>query len=320
MNRTALCIKMLNLLNSNELISRQDLADMLETNIRNIVEFKNELETAGYIIETVHGRYGGYRLHKERLFPNIAATSEEITSVNEALKYLKVHNFDDFKSFESAMIKLKAGFKDPLKSNEIYYFGDSVTSSADDRKMLRKIEKAKNEFSIVEFDYKPLNSKKGFERRRIEPYEIINNADGYYICAYDLTKNKKHTFKNFKIIDTRMHDLNVTNLTFKRDSEFKLNEYIGTNDFFKSALYCHLKINGIHGELIREKNIGINCKKSFNDGELDLEFYMENKVRLKEFILMLGSDAEVLAPVELKKEIIKEISDTLGKYHLGSML
>ena len=59
MNRAALCIRMLTLLNSRGLLSKTELAELLETNVRNIPEFKRELEIAGYTIDSIPGRYGG---------------------------------------------------------------------------------------------------------------------------------------------------------------------------------------------------------------------------------------------------------------------
>ena len=52
MNRCALCLQMLRLLKARGMMSRQELADELQTNIRNLSEFRKELETAGYVIES----------------------------------------------------------------------------------------------------------------------------------------------------------------------------------------------------------------------------------------------------------------------------
>ena len=50
---------MLEILYSREIIGIAELARLLETNPRNIPEYKKELEKAGYVIDTVAGRYGG---------------------------------------------------------------------------------------------------------------------------------------------------------------------------------------------------------------------------------------------------------------------
>ena len=59
MNRTGLTIKMLTLLKARGKMSTKELAEELETNPRNIREFRKELELAGYVVEETRGRYGG---------------------------------------------------------------------------------------------------------------------------------------------------------------------------------------------------------------------------------------------------------------------
>ena len=70
MNRCALCIRMLQLLRARGRMQINEIARELETNPRNIREFKKELETAGYVIRQFTGKYGGYQLDEEVLFPS----------------------------------------------------------------------------------------------------------------------------------------------------------------------------------------------------------------------------------------------------------
>ena len=65
MNRTNLCIRMLQLLKARGKMNTTQLATELEVNPRNIREFKKELVLAGYNVEEVKGRYGGYILNDE---------------------------------------------------------------------------------------------------------------------------------------------------------------------------------------------------------------------------------------------------------------
>ena len=58
MNRAGLCIQMLNLLKARGKMNTNELAQALETNPRNIREFKKELVVAGYNIEYIRGKYG----------------------------------------------------------------------------------------------------------------------------------------------------------------------------------------------------------------------------------------------------------------------
>ena len=51
MKRCAACIRMLQLLRSRGFMTREELAQELNTNVRNILEYRKELEEVGYVIE-----------------------------------------------------------------------------------------------------------------------------------------------------------------------------------------------------------------------------------------------------------------------------
>ena len=58
MKRCAACIRMLQLLRSSGFMTREQLAAELDTNVRNILEYRKELEEACYVIEGTTGKYG----------------------------------------------------------------------------------------------------------------------------------------------------------------------------------------------------------------------------------------------------------------------
>ena len=81
MNRCALTIRMLMILRARGTkypVSTRVLAQELETNPRNIREFKKELVTAGFNIIEKKGPYGGYMLDEEQLMPVTRLTEEEM--------------------------------------------------------------------------------------------------------------------------------------------------------------------------------------------------------------------------------------------------
>ncbi|MDY3303358.1 MAG: HTH domain-containing protein [Clostridia bacterium] len=76
-SRTYNCIQMLKILFTRGTVKIKDLAAELQTNPRNIPEYKMELEFAGYQIDTVPGRNGGYRLSTSDFFPTVRLTDAE---------------------------------------------------------------------------------------------------------------------------------------------------------------------------------------------------------------------------------------------------
>ncbi len=312
MNRSALCIRMLNLLNARGLMSREALASELDTNIRNIAEFKKELETAGYAIESVSGKNGGYRLIKEKLFPGLALSDEEIAGINEALKYLKVNHFAEYRCFEGAMDKLKAGLHNPQYNENIHYLYSGSAPSKTEEKMRQLLQKAANTHYSILMNYRSLKGKQ--KPREIQPYEIINTKDGYYVLAYDISADTLHSYKSFKIIDSRMSEVSISNHRFTRDLQFKFNDFIGEAGLFKTTYSADLVIDGEVAFLINENTPGIANEKCFKNNQLFLKITFENEAQLKRFILSLGQSCLVKAPDSLRAWIKAELKTTLSRY------
>ena len=77
MGKTSNCLKMLQILSSGRVYKGQELADILETNVRNIAEYRTVLEMAGYYIEGIPGKYGGYRLITQSVIPTVRLNEAE---------------------------------------------------------------------------------------------------------------------------------------------------------------------------------------------------------------------------------------------------
>ena len=105
MNRVASCIKLVQILSANnDYVSTKELAEVLETNARNIREYIKELEIAGYVIQSSQGIYGGYMLDKTSLLPNIKLNEEEIESINKANNFLANScDYLDYKNYSIAI-------------------------------------------------------------------------------------------------------------------------------------------------------------------------------------------------------------------------
>lgn len=313
MNRSALCIKMLNLLNARGLMSRDELSKELDTNIRNISEFKKELETAGYMIESVSGKYGGYRLVQEKLFPPLNLDNDEVKGINEALNYLKANNFAEFELFQSAMDKVKAKVNNPLDSEQVNYLRHQTFNDEETNKMRKILLNAKQSCSVVEMEYSSGKSNE-FLKREIQPYEIINTVSGYYVLAYDITTNKKHDFKNFKIISTRMRNVKVIDKKFNRDIDFKLQDYIGENSLFKTRIKVELEVYNEMSKVLQERKVGIDSSYRFENDVLYLSAEFDNEYAMYTFIHSLGMNCKVISPKYVQDKVKNDLLATLDYY------
>lgn len=108
-SKTAKCIKMLQILNRSGVVKIKDLAAQLNTNERNIPEYKETLTAAGYPIACVRGPAGGYYLPKKVMFPSLHLIGEEKQALFEGYHYLLARNdFMHKKEFSAAMTKISS--------------------------------------------------------------------------------------------------------------------------------------------------------------------------------------------------------------------
>lgn len=89
MSKTSNCIRMLMILSDGNVHSISELSEKLETNPRNIIEYRKELEDSGYPIIGVPGKFGGYKIIKEDMFPCLKLTIEERKALSAGVGYLK---------------------------------------------------------------------------------------------------------------------------------------------------------------------------------------------------------------------------------------
>lgn len=316
MNRSALVIKMLQILyGRNTPISKAKLASELETNPRNIAEFKKELEIAGYTIESTTGKYGGYRLRDDSIFPSLNLDQSEKEAVNEALTFMESqHHFIAYESFRSAMNKLKARIQNQHESSETIYLSDArIKPSEKENQMIALLTRAKEQKLLVTLQYCSAMDA-DFKERMLQPYEIIVNSEGIYVHAYDVTAGKKKDYKFFKIVETRMKNIRILPQKFIRSSEYRFSNYCGKQSLMKDLYEVELEISGVNGRLINESRIENLLDKKYENQVLYIRFMMEGQMQVKKFILSLGRDCKVISPQSLKEEIKEELQAVLAQY------
>lgn len=313
MGRSANCIRMLLLLKSRGFLTREELAQLLHTNIRNISEYRKELEEAGYTIESTTGKYGGYRLLPSSLFPVISLRKEELQAVKEAQSYLKSRgDFLIYSEFESACDKLLATTTMDSKEKGFYVETKGNHVSKHIKDMIKRMEIARDDHRVISILYKSMHAD-DFSFVRVHPYELLNDKGSYYCLGYSL---KAKDFRKFKFSEERMQDLKILETSFQRDPSFHIKDHIGEmglmkNEYYKLDLYIYKE----SALLVSEKNVGYDVVMEWIDeNTLHYQAVMEGKIPTIQFLLSLGNQVHILAPVEIKKEILRILQDMTGMY------
>ncbi len=315
MNRTALCIKMLMYLKANGLTNTKTLAEVLETNPRNIREYKNELITAGYDIQEVKGRYGGYFLNEEGIFPSLRLSEQEMESVANAWQYVKSQQGFDSTIFNEAAIKILNTSKDTDVQSQIHLIGTpDVALSDKERSMLHLLLEARRECKMVRLTYRDAfgDELKEASTFILYPYEIClwNNAfnHAYYCVGY-----KQNTYdhpRTYRISDMRMMDVEVLDQKFSRDRDFHIERYVSKTSLFKSAP-TRVTVKVKSENVMHDTYWGYNVTK---EEEFVYAFDVEDLYTFYSQIFFKRDSIEILGPANVRSAYIEDCKKILKKY------
>ena len=311
MSRVANCLKMLILLKSRGFMSREALANELECNIRNIGEYKKELELLGYQIESTTGKYGGYRLNVHALMPIVPLNDLQIKALKEANEFVISHNLVNKKYYMEAMDHIVANISNQQKSKESIYIHDStIEIDKEIERFIKLSMQAIQDLKTLRIEYKGTNDQDA-KKLFVQPYEIVHSKSSYYLLAYSL---KAKAFRLYRFSKERMKAINITTTTFTRDFDFKVSDHIGELSLLKNQTYhLQLLIKGSMVSWVKENPSGYDIHyEMIDDQVMKYQCMIEGKYHVIEFLLKLKDQVEIISPMEIKQEM-KELLEKMWK-------
>lgn len=314
MNRTNLCIRMLQLLKARGKMNTTQLASELEVNPRNIREFKKELVLAGYNVEEVKGRYGGYILNDQYDLPVTIFSDEQKDALVQSYKFMCTQkDFKPLSLYCDAMDKIIATSK--ISSNDsLHYMSNSIKLDQKTSTMIDKTQQAINLGLCVLLSYQSLQDEtpKEFE---VEPYEIIHHHKSYYLIGFSLLRKD---YRMYRFSLERMYSCEISSRHFIRDNHFHLSNYIGEHSLIPLDLK-QIQVRVYHNEnglrLFKEKYWG-NKLQIINkqEGFTDFEFYTDDMSNLYQSLFAMTNQVEILQPEDVKSNYVMRVKKILNVY------
>ena len=314
MNRTNLCNLMLQLLKARGKMNTTQLASELEVNPRNIREFKKELVLAGYNVEEVKGRYGGYILNDQYDLPVTIFSDEQKDALVQSYKFMRTQkDFKPLSLYCDAMDKIIATSK--ISSNDsLHYMSNSIKLDQKTSTMIDKTQQAINLGLCVLLSYQSLQDEtpKEFE---VEPYEIIHYHKSYYLIGFSLLRKD---YRMYRFSLERMYSCEISSRHFIRDNHFHLSNYIGEHSLIPLDLK-QIQVRVYHNEnglrLFKEKYWGnklqiINKQEDFTD----FEFYTDDMSNLYQSLFAMTNQVEILQPEDVKSNYVMRVKKILNAY------
>ena len=304
---------MLQILYSRGRVSIAELADLLETNPRNIPEYKKELERAGYYIETVPGRYGGYVLKKSGLFPSVKLEDSEKDALLYGYDYLLSRNdFMQTKEFAKAMGKIASSFP----HNEV----TQNTMVSNRFPLAMPQEEIEHRYGVIsaaiatkrvlEIEYLSLSN--SVSKRKFNPYKLYMYNNAWFVLGLD---GKSGEVRYFKL--NRIKSVVETSERFRVPITYNERDYLDEYGMKQNGEWypIKLKLTGNYALLAKERIYGKNQTVEMVDKNTTiLSVEMQNKDDIVSFVLGFRDQCEVIEPEWLREEIKKISVQIAGIY------
>lgn len=312
MNRTSLCIRMLLILKANATkqnpINSKELAQALEVNPRNIREYKRELITAGYNIQEIKGRYGGYYLDETSIFPALRLDKQEEQALLEAKHFIQTQQFEKKSNFNSAVNKVLNSSRDMNLIFPIYMDDPNIQMSKKELSMLHTVQDALEMNHSIELTYQA-KRQQASETYLVDPYELIHYHDAYYVLGYNHTRQD---YRMYRFSSERMKKVVCSEKRFTRDVDFHVEAHIGKNSLIKGEFYrVTVWVSPAILRLFKEAYWGLDFRE---EKENIYSFLVEDLYLLYRQLFSFGKDIRILSPEQIVNEYQERLVSTLRNY------
>lgn len=319
MGKAAMCIRMLQVLNTGRVYKVSELADILETNPRNIIEYKKELDEVaneygyGLYIETIPGRYGGYRLNGNAVIPALKLLPNEKEALLESYNYsLTKKDFVKKQDLINAFSRITSNIQIADKPNNLLVVDkyQLTMSEKDIGDRYKTIEKAIRLKFTLEIEYMSLTH--GTKTNIVDPYKLFIYNNSWFFLAWDHDAGEVFSFKV-----NRIKSIKMTEKHFAVWKYFKAENYFDETGFKSNGDYHHvvLTASGTRAMLFKERVYGRNQTiTDLGNGEIKVELDMQNDNTMVSFALSCGNEATFLEPKWLIDKVKETAQSIIDKY------
>ena len=306
MGKTSASIKLIQILSSrNDYISTNDLASLLDTNPRNIKEYIKEIEECGYVVESLKGVYGGYRLNRSSTMPSLKLTVEEKQALQKAHETLiKNEDYDPLMGEAIGKVLTEININNAVTPTTMV---DRFPLEMDKTELQRRyglFSEAIDNLLKVDISYK--GAKGNVKNHVIHPYKLFVYNGSWFVLAYNETVSDIGYFKF-----SRIDDLFVTRNHFTIMKTYNEYDYLDEYSNKKNVEYYHveLEISNMNNVML-ERTFGKNQQiEEIDSKHILFKCDMQSKDMILAFVLSLGKNCKVLEPSWL----YDSVKDTLRK-------
>ena len=302
----------------------QELADMVECNLRNVYRDLDVLQLAGFPIcnEKVDGKKAWAVMETFKHSIPIPLDLPELMALYFSLDMLRaMHDTFFYESLESLFQKIKA----TLPPESTKFLKNLQKAICVDQKQYRQYGRLKNIIAgindavmrsrAIDIIYFAL-SKKSRTKRAVDPYRIWFINGTFYLVGYCHLRKEVRIFA----LD-RIRNLEITERVFTIPDDFDLDDYMsGSFGAYrgipeKIKIIFSPEIAGYIEEKVWHKSQQITSRI---DGSIIFEATVAVNEELENWVLSWGSKARVLEPESFREQLRAEVKKMTNAYKMDT--
>lgn len=273
-----------------------ELAEQFEASVRTIYRDIDALSAAGIPIYTTQGQGGGIFIDQDYVLNRMTLSSEEQEKILMALQELTLV---ESRQSDELLQKLSGLFKTPAND---WLEIDFSQWGLESKQLFDPLKQAIFSKQVVRFFYAKRQGEE--EERRVEPHKLIFKNRDWYLYAFCQLRQE---FRLFKLL--RIKKLELLPETFQRrtmpdvlsNQAAAADEKISVTLLFAPAL-AH-RVYEHYQDYSRQA-----------DGRFRVTVDLPHNNELYSFLLSLGEQVEVMAPLKVRQEVNKRIKKMLHIY------
>ncbi len=300
------------------------IARELEVNRKTIQRdlnfMRDELSLPIDYSETAHGYHYTRPVND---FPFLKTTADDLVALilaRNALEPLKGSALEA--SLRSGFQRLQAGMSEqvtiPWSEIDQAFSVKSVGLTERDVFLFDRLAKAVLESRELHFDYRKLQDD-GLSRRRLQPYHLAEIDGGWYVIGFDLERGARRTFAL-----QRMRSVHLTAKRFVRSRDFRLEDHFAGSfgvwageDKGRAQYPVRIVFRRFAARVVAERRWHPSQEIIELDpagNAIEITMTLSALEDIARWVMGFGSQAEVIAPPELREMVARELRGAAGQY------
>lgn len=292
-------IGILSILLQKDKVTSAELAEKFEVSRRTIIRDIEDISKAGIPIVTSQGQGGGISIMDGYKIDRTLLSSSEMQAIFSGLKSLD--SISGTNRYRQLMDKLSADNTLNADSHIIIDLSSWNKSAVSDK--IELIKSAIEACEKISFTY---YAPSGESKRIIEPYRLVFQWSSWYVWGFC---TERLDWRMFKL--TRLADLTLTG---EKCGEREIPEYVCDKlRHTKGKIEAVVRFDkSVKWRIIDE--FGTELPQYDEDGNILLRFTWLDVPSFYQYILTFGDNAEIISPMEYRKEFAELLKKIAEKY------